>query len=209
MQTLCQCGETMASLATTTSGSVVFAGCGVGPTMSIMSTVSTIIPPMTTASPTPSPSPAPSPLPPPYHTGTCNVHIYEQSLDYTNPLYVELNITDGANDQIASQDYQINWGDSATVKAGDSHLPYDLTVDFTNRRSAKLRKRLGAPPPPVPWQDWIVTIAAGNTKWDDTVTDNTKLPYCVVGDWDNGTTPPVSQAPYHFPYGPKDFGSSM
>lgn len=46
-----------------------------------------------------------------------------------------------------------------------------------------------APPPPVTvnWEDWILSIAAGDTHWDDKAyTDSSKLPYCEVGDWDNG-----------------------
>ena len=127
--------------------------------------------------------------PPPYHTGTCNLHIYEASESYNQPLYVQLNLTDGANDLIASQIFQLKWGDSASVAAGTSHLPYDVTVDFTQKLSSKRSDKRIVIPPPQPiirWEDWLLTITAGNTKWDDSQTDKSKLPYCQVGAWDNG-----------------------
>ena len=127
--------------------------------------------------------------PPPYHTGTCNLHIYEASESYNQPLYVQLNLTDGANDLIASQIFQLKWGDSASVAAGTSHLPYDVTVDFAQKLPSKRSdKRLVVPPPPpvIRWEDWLLTIDAGNTEWNDSQTDKSKLPYCQVGAWDNG-----------------------
>lgn len=36
------------------------------------------------------------------------------------------------------------------------------------------------------WQQWIVGLSAGNTKWDSSNMDNSKMPYCNVGGWDNG-----------------------
>ena len=38
----------------------------------------------------------------------------------------------------------------------------------------------------VDWEDWVLTLTAGSTKWDDKDTDSKKLPYCSVGNWDNG-----------------------
>ncbi|KAI9837744.1 MAG: hypothetical protein M1819_006678 [Sarea resinae] len=132
--------------------------------------------------------------PPAYATGTCDLHIFEASLSYNEPLYVQLNITDGANALLASQNYQLHWGDSASVAASDSHLPYDLSVDFLNRTtiptsssSRRFRGRMVAPPPPqINWEDWVLTLTAGSTEWDDTDTDSSRLPYCSVGGWDNG-----------------------
>lgn len=128
--------------------------------------------------------------PPPYQKGTCDLHIKEASYSYNEPLYLQLNISDNANHLLASQNFQIKWGSSVSVTAGESHLPYDVTVDFIQqlKPSNKIKKRvdIGPAPPPVNWEAWIVSITAGNTKWDDTDTDNSKLPYCKVGGWDNG-----------------------
>lgn len=50
-----------------------------------------------------------------------------------------------------------------------------------------LKKRIGAPIQEVNWEAWVVTLVAGDTQWNDKDdTDSTKLPYCSVGDWDNG-----------------------
>lgn len=128
--------------------------------------------------------------PPPYHTGTCDLHIIQASYSYYEPLYVQLNITDGADDLLASQNFQIKWGGNASIIASESHLPYDITVDFLERQkpSSKIKKRVDVGPitPTVNWEAWIVSITAGNTKWDDSDTDTSKLPYCDVGGWDNG-----------------------
>jgi hypothetical protein len=146
-----------------------------------MSTISTIVP--VAASTTTS-------APPAYHTGTCDLHIFEASQSYNSPLFVQFNISDGANDMLVSKNFQLKWGDSATVTTADSRLPYDINVDFLQKTSvSKLAKRMVGPPPPPPpvkWEDWVLTIAAGSTSWDDTHTDTSTLPYCKVGAWDNG-----------------------
>lgn len=112
------------------------------------------------------------------------------SLSYTEPLYVQLNVTDGANHLLASKDFQLSWGDSVSVSNDDSKLPYDLTVDFLKQTSVPSRmfKRADAPPGTntVDWEDWVLSIAAGTTKWGSTDTDSSKLPFCNVGGWDNG-----------------------
>jgi hypothetical protein len=105
---------------------------------------------------------------------------------------MQLNITDGGNNLLASENFQGKWGDTATVKAADSKLPYDVSVDFLqstkvpSRRSVNRRMVGPSPPVTVQWEDWVTLLTAGITKWDDTMTDNTKLPYCSVGHWDNG-----------------------
>ena len=38
----------------------------------------------------------------------------------------------------------------------------------------------------VNWEYWVLTLTAGDTSWDDTDKDSSKLPYCAVGKWDNG-----------------------
>lgn len=160
----------MAGIATTTSGSVVLAGCEIATPWPIVSTVSTI-------------------PPPPYQTGTCDLHVFEASESYTAPLYVQLNITDGANNLLASKDFQMKWGDNATVSASDSKLPFDIDVDFLRSTSeSSTKKRMVGPPPPntVNWEDWILAITAGGTSWTDKETDSSNLPYCSVGKWDNG-----------------------
>ena len=49
-----------------------------------------------------------------------------------------------------------------------------------------MEKRIVDPTPPVTvdWEDWKLTITAGDTHWDET--DVTGSPYCSVGHWDNG-----------------------
>ena len=39
---------------------------------------------------------------------------------------------------------------------------------------------------PDPYQKWEVTLEAGDSKWSTEDTDDTKLPNCSVGGWDNG-----------------------
>lgn len=170
VDTYCQCGDTMAGIGTTTSGSVVLAGCEIATPWPIVSTVSTI-------------------PPPPYQTGTCDLHVFEASDSYAAPLYVQLNITDGGNNLLASQNFQMKWGDNATVSASDSKLPYDIDVDFLRSTSVSSKKKRMVGPPPtntVHWEDWILAITAGGTSWTDKETDSSNLPYCSVGGWDNG-----------------------
>ena len=136
-----------------------------------------------------------APPAPAYQTGTCDLHIFEASESYDAPLYVQLNITDGGNNLLASTNTQGTWGDTISVTADESKLPYDINVDFLRSTvvprssgSGMIKGRIAVPPPEVlvRWEDWILTIAAGDTKWDDTDTDNTQMPWCSVGGWDNG-----------------------
>jgi len=129
----------------------------------------------------------------PYVTGTCDVHIYEFSDSYNSPLYSQLNITDGGNNLLASMDFTGKWGDSSTVPASDSKLPYDIVVDFLQTTKVpskmardKFKERMvgGGGTETVPWEDWKLTLTAGSTHWDDT--DTSGMPYCSVGGWDNG-----------------------
>lgn len=110
-----------------------------------------------------------STAPAPYHTGTCDLHIFEASTSYEDTLYVQLNITDGANDLLTTANYKLHWGDTARVPATGSKLPYDLYVDFLKKRTVPTRigRRLVKPPSPVTidWEDWVVTLTAGITKW--------------------------------------------
>jgi len=88
-------------------------------------------------------------------------------------LYIQLNITDGGNNLLTSQNFKGAWGDSTTVKSSDSKLPYDINVDFLKSKtisSRMVKGRMVPPPPPVTvdWEDWVLTLTAGGTKWDDT-----------------------------------------
>ena len=179
MQTLCQCGEVMAGLGTTTVGNQVLAGCELS-TWSIVSTISTIAPPpVTTTAP-----------PPPQQT--CHLHILEGSEAFNNPLYVQLNVTAGANAPVISKYFKLNWGQSASVLGSDTGLSYDITADFLQTSSVSKAKRVkrlalvGPPPPPPNYEAWAISFTAGSTKWNDKDTDKTKMPYCNVGGWDNG-----------------------
>ncbi|TVY25613.1 hypothetical protein LHYA1_G006319 [Lachnellula hyalina] len=125
----------------------------------------------------------------PYQTGTCNLHIFEVSKDNTQPLYVQLNITDGGDTLLTSKSYDIKWGGTSNISSTDSKLAEDISIDFTRRTSSsnKLRPRIPAPPVQVPnWQAWIVSIRVGTTTWDSTENDESKPPYCKVGGWNNG-----------------------
>ncbi|TVY46886.1 hypothetical protein LOCC1_G002187 [Lachnellula occidentalis] len=137
----------------------------------------------------PSESVATSAEPPAYQTGTCKLHVFQVSKDYTSPLYVQLNTTDGSNNLLTSKDFKLKWGSTANIPSSDSKLGQDVSVDFTQERqsssSRKLRPRVGGPMESPDWQAWIVSIAVGSTKWDSTDT-KTRNPYCKVGKWDNG-----------------------
>lgn len=177
----CQCGEEQAGIGTTTIGDKIVIGCETGLPWPLISTISTIAPKMTTTTSAP-----------PYHTGDCNVHIYEASEaseDYN--LFVQLNISDGANHLLASQNFnEIEWGQSASVPAADTKLPYDIVVDFTmTRYKGKFVRSIIPPPTIFEWEDWTISLTAGSTSWNDTDTDTSVLPYCEVGGWDNGDTP--------------------
>ena len=117
------------------------------------------------------------------------MHIYEASEDYSQPLYVQLNITDGADDLLASQNFKIAWGQSVSVPAADTKLPYDIVVDFLSWTTSKGKfvKRLLGPPltTSINWEAWILSLTAGSASWKDTDTDTSVLPYCKVGGWDN------------------------
>ncbi|TVY44268.1 hypothetical protein LOCC1_G006809 [Lachnellula occidentalis] len=122
-----------------------------------------------------------------YHSGTCNLHIFEVSAGPTQPLYVQLNVTDGSNTLLTSKSYDMKWGGTASVSSPDTKLPYDITVEFSKKTtSSKLRPRIGPPVQVANWQAWIISITAGTTSWDSTVNDDTRIPYCKVGGWNNG-----------------------
>ena len=174
--------------------------------------VSTAPPKTTTKAPAPVTTTSSAPH---YVTGTCDLHIFEASESYNAPLYMQFNITDGGNNLLASESFTGKWGEIGTVKAADTKLPYDVTIDFLQSTKVPSRMardiivgRISAPPPPVTvrWEDWVLTFTAGSTKWDDTETSG--MPYCSVGGWDNGnfwdflnsvvggdTNIPVSQLP--------------
>jgi len=105
---------------------------------------------------------------------------------------VQLNITDGGNNLLASKNLNGKWGYIGTVIASDTELPYNVTVDFLkstkvpSRMARDIGGRMVAPAPAatVQWEDWVLTITAGSTEWDDTETSG--MPYCSVGGWDNG-----------------------
>ena len=103
---------------------------------------------------------------------------------------MRLHITDGANHPLAAENFTLKWGQSASVAAKDSKLPYDLNVDFWKpaKIPTKLGRRVDKPPNPVmmDWEDWVISLTAGKTKWNDMDKDSSKLPYCTVGGWDNG-----------------------
>jgi hypothetical protein len=164
----CQCGNVQAGIGTTTVGSNVVVGCEL-PTWVILSTISKIAPKMTS---TMTSKPA-------YQTGVCNMHITEASNSYDEPLHVQLNISDGGGSLLASQNFTIDWGEYVSIPATDSKLSYSIDVGFLTK------------PPAIPlspsmhWEDWIVSLAAGPTSWNDTYTKSSALPYCNVGAWDN------------------------
>lgn len=106
-----------------------------------------------------------------------------------------MNITDGDGNLLVSDNFNGAWGETAVAKASDSKLPYDVSVDFleSTQVSSRMVKNgivkerfVGGPSGTfsVNWEDWKLTIAAGDTKWDDT--DTSGMPYCSVGGWDNG-----------------------
>ena len=102
---------------------------------------------------------------------------------------MQLNITDGGNNLLTSENYNMKWGGTANVPSSDSKLPYDVNVDFLKSQkepSRKLRPRIGGPVQMANWQAWILSITAGSTTWDSKDTDQSKLPNCKVGGWDNG-----------------------
>lgn len=103
---------------------------------------------------------------------------------------MQLNITDGGNNLLASLDYQLKWGQSALASQLDTKLPYDINVDFleSTSDSSKMAKRIVGPTEPITidWEAWILSITAGSTAWTDKDTDTSTLPYCKVGGWDNG-----------------------
>ncbi|TVY20918.1 hypothetical protein LARI1_G001711 [Lachnellula arida] len=135
-------------------------------------------------------------LPPaPYQTGTCDLHILEASQDSRSPLYIFLNITDGGGNMLAIQSTKISWGDTAVVKSVDSKLPYDIDIDFLISTTVPSKPKMikgrmigpgAAAPAPATWEKWNLTLTAGHTTWDSTENDETQLPYCSVGGWDNG-----------------------
>ncbi|WEW61610.1 hypothetical protein PRK78_007101 [Emydomyces testavorans] len=62
--------------------------------------------------------------------------------------------------------------DISVLPQASDIIPYRITVDFTaeDRRPAAFR-------------DWLVRIHAGPTNWDFNDTDQSKLPFCRVGNW--------------------------
>ncbi|RDL40026.1 uncharacterized protein BP5553_00005 [Venustampulla echinocandica] len=143
----------------------------------------------TVAAPTPTPAPAPAPA---FKSGTCNIHIFEASNGVANPFFVGLQITDGGGAVLARKNFQVKWSETATISKAGSKLPYDLNVEFSKSSKALkrgLNRRAGGAPPGALqylYQNWVVGVTAGGTKWDSTQRDKAKMPYCNVGGWDNG-----------------------
>lgn len=168
---------------------------------SVIPASSTYGPPSPTreSSPQAASSPPPSQsLRPPYQTGTCNIHLLEVSRFYTDPVYLQFNISDGSGKSLYSEWSKSKWGDVVTANAKDTKLPYPVTATLTqflllNSRRVKDGNRapkrfVASPDPPiiVPWEKWLIQLDAGSQSWNNGVIDPTKLPYCKVGDWDNG-----------------------
>lgn len=40
---------------------------------------------------------------------------------------------------------------------------------------------------PPQWDQWVVKLEAGNTKWNSGMTDESRRPFCSVGKWDYDT----------------------
>ena len=116
---------------------------------------------------------------------------------------MQLNITDGAGHLLASQDFSTSWGDSISVPALITGLPYDIVVDMTEtipitrkaraKRHAEYLEMLrrdplccGGTTPVDPFEKWEIGITAGTTTWNSGDTDSSTMPFCRVGGWDNG-----------------------
>jgi len=134
------------------------------------------------------PAPSPSPL---FTPGKCNIHIWEATQTYNTPVGVQLNITDGAGKLLSSLTWDhITFGPNGitTAPMSDTHLPYNVSVTFTQlTKATKLKSRLNggsAPATVVPWESWIFELSAGKAVWNSQI--NGGLPSCMVGNWDNG-----------------------
>ncbi|KAF2814456.1 uncharacterized protein BDZ99DRAFT_473515 [Mytilinidion resinicola] len=230
----CNCGGTPAPLLTSTTAGTTVTDCGYStqpPASQCPQTLSTSPPPSSAAQSAPSsPGTTNTQPPPPFAPGNCKIHIKEwfgTDEPWLAPVYSSLQIYDGQGTQLYTFDSgSVPWGNSVTAPMADSKLPYDVTVTFSTdvpkRRkraglgNSLLRGRLYVPQPSYAEHTWnkrLVTIGAGDTHWDFSMTDQTK-PWCSVGAWDMGSwngiehTNPLLEPDVGFPCPPSRRGSS-
>ncbi len=67
------------------------------------------------------------------------MHIYEGSLGTDLPVYVGVDINDGAGNLLSRTNHDANWEDVLTVPGSDTSLPWDVSI--TLRMSRTLDKR--------------------------------------------------------------------
>lgn len=133
------------------------------------------------------PKPTPS-----YQDGTCRLHIIEASESAYETFFAGLYVYDGGNKQLKNQTWQKrNWGDTLTIRSTDSKLPYDVSATFVKGEYVTIGKEKRVAPPPIKpgimaFEKWPIDIAYGPTKWSSSDQDESKLPNCQVGGWDNG-----------------------
>lgn len=109
-------------------------------------------------------------------------------------MYADVDIIDGAGKGLYSNHNWRGgkWGLTETIKASDTKLPNDILVYYHNGDTHSNTKRdvgIVGPPPKVPtsvWQKWIVEFTAGGANWWSDQNDESQLPYCKVGGWEDG-----------------------
>ncbi|TVY40521.1 hypothetical protein LOCC1_G005334 [Lachnellula occidentalis] len=140
-----------------------------------------------------------------YHTGVCSMHITETASPNPSTVEITASIKDGGGTFLASTGGQTpKWGDQAIIYSTSTGLPYDVTLTFSKestkkkRTSLSLWRRMVAPGTQAPddslaYEKRIVIIQTGDTTFNSTQKDKTKMPWVSVGGWDESAATPNRQ----------------
>lgn len=89
----------------------------------------------------------------------------------------------------------MKWNQIFIISSADTKLPWNIDVDPSKLELTRLKRRdtngtshehIAVPPPSNTWRMFDVGIIAGPSEWTSESTDEATLPYCSVGDWDDG-----------------------
>jgi hypothetical protein len=125
--------------------------------------------------------------------GTCRIHIKEWywfgSFTSTEPVSIDVYSYINDDQQRSWASVDSNWGQKATWYKASSTLPTDIEIEIAKKKGAlKKRDTVDVPPPnsanEALFKSFDLYFTAGSNKWSSGNTDESKLPFCRVGAWD-------------------------
>lgn len=101
-----------------------------------------------------------------------------------------MEVSDNAGTVLWTSGYtKLTFDDIFSAPPEDTKLPWSIDVIlFQNFDSLDANVLLPPPPPPPNWWQsyYDVGLTAGLSRWNSGQDDESSVPYCKVGGWDNG-----------------------